>query len=107
VKGPGRVVIHRLKSKVLEGNPLGDPVDRNLYVYVPAGYDGGDDACPALLAVVGFGLLWIAAESLGEGSLDPIWRAASPDRSAATTYRESAAPPSYPTGSLARAQHPG
>jgi enterochelin esterase-like enzyme len=47
------VHIHRLKSQVLEGNPLGDPTERDLFVYTPADYDPGRPY-PTLLAVVGF-----------------------------------------------------
>src|SRR5262245_45854975 len=49
----GRVVVHRHKSEVLVGNPLRDPVERDLYVYVPPGYDESK-RYPTLLAVVGF-----------------------------------------------------
>ncbi|MEZ4403669.1 MAG: alpha/beta hydrolase-fold protein [Kofleriaceae bacterium] len=46
---------HRITSQVLVGNPLGDPVERELYVYVPPGYDETpDERFPALLALVGF-----------------------------------------------------
>lgn len=44
---------HRHTSAVLAGNPLGDPVERDLYVYVPPGYDE-TRRYPALLAIVGF-----------------------------------------------------
>ena len=49
----GKVVVHRIASKVLQGNALGDPADRDLYVYLPPGYDP-KRRYPALLAVVGF-----------------------------------------------------
>jgi S-formylglutathione hydrolase FrmB len=46
---------HRLTSRVLAGNPLGDPVDRDLFVYVPPGYDAeADRRYPTLLALVGY-----------------------------------------------------
>jgi len=35
------VIRHRLISRVLEGNPLGDPVARDLFVYVPPDYESG------------------------------------------------------------------
>jgi Putative esterase len=38
----GRIDEHVIVSKALEGNPLGDPQQRPLWVYVPPGYD--DDA---------------------------------------------------------------
>ena len=47
------VVRHRLTSSVLAGNPLGDPIERDLHVYLPPGYDPGRPY-PALLAIVGF-----------------------------------------------------
>lgn len=50
----GTLVVHRLASEVLRGNPLGDPTERDLYVYLPAGYDAGEGSYPTLLAVVGF-----------------------------------------------------
>jgi S-formylglutathione hydrolase FrmB len=49
----GRVVVHRVASRVLRDNPLGDPADRDLYVYLPAGFDP-KKSYPALLALVGF-----------------------------------------------------
>jgi hypothetical protein len=49
------VIRHRLTSRVLVGNPLGDPIERDLHVYVPPGYDGNaTPRYPALLAIVGF-----------------------------------------------------
>jgi hypothetical protein len=49
------VIRHRLVSRVLVGNPLGDPTERDLYVYVPPGYDGTAAVrYPALLALTGF-----------------------------------------------------
>jgi enterochelin esterase family protein len=49
------VLRHRLSSRVLVGNPLGDPVERELYVYVPPGYDpAASRRWPAVLALVGY-----------------------------------------------------
>ena len=49
------VLRHRIASRVLAGNPLGDPAEREIAVYVPPGYDGDDTRrYPAVLAVVGF-----------------------------------------------------
>ena len=42
----GRFDEHTFESAVLEGNPLGDPHVRPLWVYLPPGYD--DDAGAAL-----------------------------------------------------------
>jgi hypothetical protein len=49
------VTRHRITSRVLEGNPLGDPIARDLHVYVPPDY--GPDVSrrwPAVLAIVGY-----------------------------------------------------
>lgn len=49
------VLRHRLTSRVLVGNPLGDPIERDLHVYVPPGYDpAGARRYPAVLALVGY-----------------------------------------------------
>ncbi len=44
---------HRIPSRVLAGNPLGDPIERELIVYVPPDYNPAR-RYPALLAIVGF-----------------------------------------------------
>ena len=49
----GRIVVHRHKSEILEGNPLGDPTERDLYVYLPPNHEPVH-RYPCLLAVVGF-----------------------------------------------------
>lgn len=55
MQNKGKLAIHRLESRVLAGNPLGDPAGRDLYVYVPAGYDAGRAVpYPALLALQGY-----------------------------------------------------
>jgi S-formylglutathione hydrolase FrmB len=35
----GRIAVERIESRVLVGNPLGDPAARELFVYLPPGYD--------------------------------------------------------------------
>ena len=35
----GRIDHHVISSSALAGNPLGDPADRPVWVYVPPGYD--------------------------------------------------------------------
>lgn len=51
----GSVIIRRLQSRVLKGNPLGDPTERDLHVYLPPGYERDSSRTyPALLAVVGY-----------------------------------------------------
>ncbi|MFB4317648.1 alpha/beta hydrolase [Actinomadura sp. 21ATH] len=51
----GRLDEHTVTSEVLRGNPLGDPHERPLWVYVPPGY--GDDPgrrYPAVYVIMGF-----------------------------------------------------
>ena len=49
------VIRHRITSRVLEGNPLGDPITRDLLVYVPPDYDAASSKrWPTVLAIVGF-----------------------------------------------------
>jgi hypothetical protein len=51
----GRVVRPVLESKLLQGNPLGDPIDRVTPVYLPPSYDESDSRrYPLILAIVGF-----------------------------------------------------
>ena len=47
--------VHRLSlaSKVLEGNLQGDPLERDLDVYMPPGYDGSN-SLPLLVDAAGF-----------------------------------------------------
>jgi S-formylglutathione hydrolase FrmB len=62
------VVRHRHTSHVLAGNPLGDPVERELCVYLPPGYDPAL-RYPALLAIAGYtgiGAMNFNADPLGE-----------------------------------------
>ncbi len=50
----GRVEVVEHESSCLVGNPLGDPTCRKLGVYLPAGYDDGDDRYPVLFCLAGF-----------------------------------------------------
>ena len=71
VRQAGTLVIHRYTSRVLAGNPLGDPVERDLYIYLPPGYDpAAKRKCPALLAIAGFtgnGAMLFNRDPLAEG----------------------------------------
>ena len=63
------MIVHRLDSQVLRGNPLGDPTERDLHVYVPPGYEGGAKRLPVLLALTGFtgtGGMLFNVDPLGE-----------------------------------------
>src|SRR5262245_45278395 len=64
----GRVVVHRLDSRRLRGNALGDPSEPDLHVYLPPGHDP-ELPTPALLALSGFagtGATLFGADPLGE-----------------------------------------
>jgi len=50
----GRIEILRHRSKVLQGNPLGDPLERDLYCYLPPGYDAGSERYPVIYFLSGF-----------------------------------------------------
>jgi hypothetical protein len=50
----GRVDRHTIDSALLAGNPLGDPAQRPLDVYVPPGYDDGDKRYPSLYVIQGY-----------------------------------------------------
>ena len=47
-----RILRHR--SEVLEGNPCSDPAERDLWVYLPPGYDESSDEYPVLWCLTGF-----------------------------------------------------
>ena len=50
----GRIDEHTIHGKSLEGNPLGDPTDRPLWVYTPPGYDDeGDRRYPTVFVIQG------------------------------------------------------
>jgi enterochelin esterase-like enzyme len=51
----GRIDRHRIESRLLAGNPLGDPHERDLYVYVPPGHDDGAKRYPLVMALAGYG----------------------------------------------------
>ena len=50
----GRVVLERIESRVLRGNPLGDPHVRTVPVYLPPGYDRGSRRYPVIHMLTGF-----------------------------------------------------
>ncbi|HEY0319633.1 MAG TPA: alpha/beta hydrolase-fold protein [Pyrinomonadaceae bacterium] len=57
----GRIVVERLESVVLRDNPLGDPATRELYVYLPPGYD--------LDATRRFGVVYCLTGFTGRGQM--------------------------------------
>jgi hypothetical protein len=50
----GRIDEHVFESEALRGNPLGDPHERPLWVYVPPGYDASDERYPAVYVIQGY-----------------------------------------------------
>jgi S-formylglutathione hydrolase FrmB len=51
----GRIDEHVITSELLRGNPLGDPNERPLWVYVPPGYDDEPDRrYPAVYVIQGY-----------------------------------------------------
>jgi enterochelin esterase family protein len=50
----GTVEVMTVASRVLRGNPLGDPSTRHLPVYLPPGYAQSSERYPALVALTGF-----------------------------------------------------
>ncbi|MEO8573533.1 MAG: alpha/beta hydrolase-fold protein [Pyrinomonadaceae bacterium] len=53
-KPVGTVAHLRQDSEVLKGNPLGDPHVRDLFVYLPPGYDESADRYPVVYCLTGF-----------------------------------------------------
>jgi hypothetical protein len=49
----GRLDEHSFASDVLKGNPLGDPHERPLWVYVPPGYDDDERRYPSIYLIQG------------------------------------------------------
>jgi hypothetical protein len=50
----GRLDEHVIDSVLLRDNPLGDPAQRPLWVYVPPGYDGSSQRYPSVYVIQGF-----------------------------------------------------
>jgi len=50
----GRVEEHTVSSELLRDNPLGDPADRPIWVYLPPGYDDTAERYPAVYVIQGY-----------------------------------------------------
>ncbi|MEV4597850.1 alpha/beta hydrolase-fold protein [Amycolatopsis sp. NPDC049253] len=50
----GRLDRHTITSELLRGNPLGDPHERPLWVYVPPGYDDSGARYPVIYVIQGY-----------------------------------------------------
>jgi hypothetical protein len=67
--------VQRIASQYLAGNPMDDPTERDLVVYVPPRYDGSDRHYPTLYLLHGFGMNatdWTYPFPHGGGLLPPI-----------------------------------
>ncbi len=54
-RATGSLIRDQIVSKALAGNPLGDPTERDLYVYLPPGYaDSKRQRYPVVLIIAGF-----------------------------------------------------
>ena len=54
----GRIEARTISSQLLRDNPLGDPPDRPIWVYLPPGYDEAEQRYPAVYVIQGYtGLL--------------------------------------------------
>ncbi len=51
----GRIEMRELTSRALNGNPLGDPATRPVWVYLPPGYDESSQRYPVVYLLQGFG----------------------------------------------------
>lgn len=52
--GAGKVIVETLHSSLLASNPLGDPADRAIPVYVPPSYDISSTMFPVVYCLTGF-----------------------------------------------------
>ena len=50
----GRLDESVIDSTLLRGNPLGDPHERPVWVYLPPGYDDGDQRYPSVYVIQGY-----------------------------------------------------
>src|SRR5262245_56150942 len=50
----GRLEERTIVSELLRGNPLGDPHERPLWVYLPPGYDDSTDHYPCVYVIQGY-----------------------------------------------------
>jgi len=50
----GRLHLHRLECPALQGNALGDPVERDCLVYLPPGYGGSSERYPLVVFLHAF-----------------------------------------------------
>jgi enterochelin esterase family protein len=73
------MAIHVLRheSRVLEGNPCGDPAARDVWVYTPPGYERSEERYPVLWCLTGFtgtGAMAVAGNRWAPGLADRMDR---------------------------------
>ena len=49
-----KIVIEKFESKTLKDNPLGDPSTRPLPIYLPPGYEKGNEQFPVTYLLAGY-----------------------------------------------------
>src|SRR5262245_64305184 len=54
IEWAGRLDETTFDSDALRGNPLGDPHERPLWIYLPPGYDDGAERYPAVYVIQGY-----------------------------------------------------
>ncbi len=54
MKNNGSIVLEKFDSKILKGNPLGDPSEREFPVYLPPSYGKSDKKFPVVFLISGF-----------------------------------------------------
>ncbi|HKZ54480.1 MAG TPA: hypothetical protein VJ123_03290, partial [Anaerolineales bacterium] len=52
--GSSEIRVEIVRSEVLQGNPLGDPVERPVYVYLPPDYAKSGERYPTVFLLAGF-----------------------------------------------------
>jgi len=52
--GSSEIYVETFRSRTLQGNALGDPAERQVFVYLPPDYAGGTDRFPVVFLLAGF-----------------------------------------------------
>jgi pimeloyl-ACP methyl ester carboxylesterase len=71
----GQIVSRALHSPALEGNPLGDPADRELLVYLPPGYDAQPRRYPVVYFLHGYtgsGPGWLRVQPFSPNTVERL-----------------------------------
>jgi S-formylglutathione hydrolase FrmB len=71
----GTVEIQEMHSPALVGNPLGDPVQRRMPVYLPPGYSSSAERFPAVYFLHGFsgnGMSWVSSSGFSPNVIERL-----------------------------------